>query len=89
MFMRVAAIVFLFLILFRFQQSKSVSQIIISRYNDTTIKRLQKFELYLEFLVRYRYNNVIPRFLNLFSQQVSKIFPYLYTMSINVTIRKN
>ena len=89
MFMRVAAIVFLFLILFRFQQSKSVSQIIISRYNDTTIKRLQKFELYLEFLVRYRYNNVIPRFLNLFSQRVSKIFPYLYTMSINFTIRKN
>ena len=43
MFIRVAAVVFLFLIRLRFPQSKSVSQIMGSRYDDTTIKRLQKF----------------------------------------------
>ena len=42
--MRIAAIVFLFLIRLRFPQLKSVSQIVKSRYGDTTIKRLPKFE---------------------------------------------
>ena len=42
MFIRVAAIVFLFLIRLTFPISKSVSQIIKSQYNDTAIKRLQK-----------------------------------------------
>ena len=74
MFMRLAAIVFLFLIWLRFPQSKSVSQIIRSRYGDKTIKRLRKFEktdyrlekaeVDLGFFVRCRDNNVIPRFLN-------------------------
>ena len=42
--MRIAAIVFLFLIRLRFPQLKSVSQIVKSRYGDTTINRLPKFE---------------------------------------------
>ena len=61
---------FLFLIRLRFLQSKSVSQIVRSRYGDTTIKKrllrflkidyhLRKAELDLEFLVRCRDNNVI------------------------------
>ena len=33
-----------FLIRFRFPQSESLSQIIISRYGDTVIKRLRKYE---------------------------------------------
>ena len=74
MFMRVTTIIFLFLIWLRFPQSKLVSQLIRSRYGDTTIKRLQKSrkidyrlqkaELYWEFLVVCRDNNVILRFLN-------------------------
>ena len=44
MFMKVADIAFLFLILLRFPQSKSMSQIIRSQYGDTIIKRLRKFE---------------------------------------------
>ena len=65
MFMRVAAIVFLFLIRLRFPQSKSMSQITRRRYGDTAIKRLRiayrlrKAELDLKSLVRYRDNNVI------------------------------
>ena len=72
--MRVAAIVFLFLIRLRFPHSKSLSQIIRRRYGDKIIKRLRKFEkidyrlrkaeLDLEFLVKCRDNNVIPKFLN-------------------------
>ena len=74
MFMRVVAIVLLFRIQLRFPLSKSMSQIISSRYGDTTIKRLRKLEkidyslrkaeLDLEFLIRCRDNNVKPRFLN-------------------------
>ena len=74
MFMKVAAIVFLFLIRLRFPHSKSLSQIIRRRYGDKIIKRLRKFEkidyrlrkaeLDLEFLVKCRDNNVIPKFLN-------------------------
>ena len=74
MFMKVAAIVFLFLIRLRFLHSKSLSQIIRRRYGDKIIKRLRKFEkidyrlrkaeLDLEFLVKCRDNNVIPKFLN-------------------------
>ena len=66
--MKVAAIVFLFLIRLRFPQSKSVSQIR-RRYRDKMIKRLQKdhlrrVELDWEFLVKCRDNKVIPKFLN-------------------------
>ena len=73
MFMKVAAIVFLFLIRLRFLHSKSLSQII-RRYGDKIIKRLRKFgktdyrlrkaELDLEFLVKCRDNNLISKFLN-------------------------
>ena len=72
--MRVVAIVLLFRIQLRFSLSKSMSQIIRSRYCDTIIKRLRKLEkidyslrkaeLDLEFLIRCRDNNVKPRFLN-------------------------
>ena len=44
MFMKVAAIVFLFLLRLRFPQSKSLSYIIRRRYDDKIIKRLRKFE---------------------------------------------
>ena len=74
MFMKVAAIVFLFLIRLRFPHSKSLSQIIRRRYGDKIIKRLRKFEkidyrlrkaeLDLEFLVKCRDNNLISKFLN-------------------------
>ena len=74
MFMKVAAIVFLFLILLRFLQSKSVSQIIRRQYGDKIIKRLQKFEKIdyclqkdefdLEFLIKGRDSDEIPKFLN-------------------------
>ena len=72
--MRVAAIVFLFLIRLRFPKSKSISDIIRGRYSQSTLKRIRKFEkldyrlrkaeLDLEFLLRCRDNNVIPNFLN-------------------------
>ena len=61
MFIKVAVIVFLFLIRVRFPQSKGVSQIIRRRYGDKIIKRIRKCEksdyrlekakLDLEFLV--------------------------------------
>ena len=74
MFMKVAAIVFLFLIRLRFPQSKSLPHIIRRHYSGKIIKRLRKFEkidyrlrkaeLDFEFLVKCRDNNVIPKFLN-------------------------
>ena len=74
MLMRVAAIVFLFLIRLRFPKSKSISDILRRRYSQSTLKiirkfekldyRLRKAELDLEFLLRCRDSNVIPTFLN-------------------------
>ena len=74
MFLKVAAIVFLFLIWLRFPHSKSLSQIIRRQNGDKIIKRLHKFqkidyhlwkaELDLEFLVKYRDNKMIHKFLN-------------------------
>ena len=74
MFMKVAAIVFLFPIRLRFPHSKSLSQIIRRRYGDKITKRLCKFEkieyrlrkaeVDLEFLVKCRDNDMIPKFLN-------------------------
>ena len=74
MFMKVAAIVFLFLIPLKFMHSKSLSQIIRRQYGNKMIKRLRKFqkidchlrkaELDLAFLVKCRDNNLIPKFLN-------------------------
>ena len=72
--MKVAGIVFLFLIRLRFAHSKSLSRIIRRRYGDKIIKRLRKFEkidyrlrkaeLDLEFLVKCRDNIAIPKFSN-------------------------
>ena len=83
MFMKVAATVFLFLIRLRFPHSKSLSQIIRRRYGDKIIKRLRKFEKIdyrlqkaepdLEFLVKCRDNNLIPKFLN-FRSHLFKVF---------------
>ena len=42
--MRVAVIVFLFLIRLRFPKSKSISDIIRGRYSQSTFKRIRKFE---------------------------------------------
>ena len=74
MFLKVAAIVFLFLIRLRYPHSNSFSQIVRRRYGDKIIKRLRKFEnidyrlqeaeLDLEFLVKCRDINLIPKFLN-------------------------
>ena len=74
MFLKVAAIVFLFLIRLRYPYSNSFSQIVRRRYGDKIIKRLRKFEnidyrlqeaeLDLEFLVKYWDINLIPKFLN-------------------------
>ena len=74
MLMQVAPIVFLFLIRLRFPHSKSLSQLIRRQFGDKIIKRLRKFEktdyrlrkaeLDLEFLVKCKDNNVIPKFLN-------------------------
>ena len=72
--MRVAAIVFLFLIRSRFTKSKLISDILRGRYGQSTLKRIRKFdkldyslrkaELDLEFLLPCRDSNVIPNFLN-------------------------
>ena len=72
MFLKVAAIVFLFLIRLRYPHPKSFSKR--RRYGDKLIKRLRKFEnidyrlqeaeLHLEFLVKCRDINLIPKFLN-------------------------
>ena len=44
MFMRVAALVFLFLIRLRFPHSKSVAEVIRKRYGQNTVKKLRKLE---------------------------------------------
>ena len=72
--MIVATIVFLFLIRLRFPKSKSISDILRSRYSQSTLKRirkvgkldyrLRKAELDLEFSLRCRDSNVMPNFLN-------------------------
>ena len=74
MFIKVAVILFLYLIRLRFPQSKSLSQIIKRRFGKKIIKRLRKFkkidcrlrnaELDLDFSVKYRENDVILKFLN-------------------------
>ena len=71
--MRVAAIVFLFLVRLRFPKSKSISDILRRKYSQSKLKIIQKFEkfdyrlrkaeLKLEFLLRCRDSNVMPIFL--------------------------
>ena len=74
MFIHVAVIVFLFLARVRFPKSKSIAEVIRSRYSENTVKRIRKLEkldyrlrkaeLDLQFLCKCDDNNVIPTFLN-------------------------
>ena len=75
MFIHVAVIVSFFLAGVRFPKSKSIAEVIRSRYSENTVKRiwkleklhyrLRKTELHLQFLCKCDDNNVIPNFLNL------------------------
>ena len=101
MFIKVAGIVFLFLIRLRFLQSKSLSHIIGRRYGDKIIKRINKFkkidhhlqkaELDLEFLVKCRDNYVILKFLNfrLANRSLRFSLSYVHCQSNLYTIRGN
>ena len=72
MFMRVVALVFLFLIRLRFLHSKSVAKVIRKRYGQNTVKnlrelekleyRLWKAQIEVEFLVNCSTNSVVPKF---------------------------
>ena len=74
-FIHVAVFVFLFLARVRFWKSKSITEVIQSRYSKNTVKRickleqldyhLRKAELHLQFLCKYDYSNLISNFLNL------------------------
>ena len=71
MFIHVA-VVFLFLTRVRFSKSKSVDEVIRSRYSENTVKRIRKLEkldyhlrkaeLDLQFLCKCDDSNVIPNF---------------------------
>ena len=73
MLLRVAVLVFLFLAKLRFPHTKSVAQIIRSRYGEKCMKSIRKFEkldyrlrkaeLDLGFLLRCKLGNIIPNFL--------------------------
>ena len=72
--MIVAAIIFLFLIRLQFPKSKSISEILRRRYDQSILKIIRTFEKLdylirkaepdLEFLLRCRDSNVTPNFLN-------------------------
>ena len=74
MLMRVAAIIFLFLIRLRFPKPKSILDVLHRRYGQSTFKRIRKSdkldyrllkaELDLQFLLRCIDSNAIPNFLN-------------------------
>ena len=74
MFIQVAVIVFLVLTRVRFPKSKSIAEVIRSRYSENTVKRIRKLEkldyrlrkgeLDLQFLCKCDDNNVKPNFLN-------------------------
>ena len=74
MFIHVAVFVFLFLGRVRFLKSKSIVEVIQSRYSENTVKRIRKLEkldyrlrkaeLGLQYLCKCDDNNVIPNFLN-------------------------
>ena len=65
---------FLFLARVRFPKSKSIAEVIRSRYSENTVKRIRKLEkvdyrlrkaeLDLQFLCKCDDNNIIPNFLN-------------------------
>ena len=74
MFMRVGALVFLFLIRLRFPYSKSLVEVIRKRNGQNTVKKLRKLEkldyrlqkarIDLQSLVNYINNSVVSMFLN-------------------------
>ena len=74
MFIHVAVIVFLFLVRVQFPKSKSIAEVIRSRYGENTVKRIQKLEkldyclheaeLGLQFLCKCDDSNIIANFLN-------------------------
>ena len=74
MLIHVAVIVFLFLARVRLPKSKSIAEVVRSRYSENTVKRnrklekldyhLRKTELDIQFLCKCDDNNVIPNFLN-------------------------
>ena len=74
MFIHVAVFVFLFLARVRFPKSKSIAEVIRSRYSENTVKRIWKLEkldyclckaeLDRQFLCKCVDNNVMPNFLN-------------------------
>ena len=65
---------FLFLARVRFSKSKSIAEVIRSRYIENNVKRIRKLEklgyyihkveLDLQFLCKYDDNNITPNFLN-------------------------
>ena len=73
MFIHVAVFAFLFLAGVQFLKSKSIAEVIRSRYCENTVKRIQKLEqlnyclrkaeLDLHLLCKYDNSNVIPNFL--------------------------
>ena len=74
MFMRVAALVLLFLIQIGFRHSKSIAEVIRKRYGQNTLNKLKKLEkldyqlrkgqIGLEFLVNCSNSSVVQKFLN-------------------------
>ena len=74
MFIHVAVLVSLSLARVRFPKSKSIAEVIQSRYSENTVKRIRKLEeldyrlckteLDLQFLCKCDDNNAIPNFLN-------------------------
>ena len=72
--MRVATLVFLFLTRIRFPKTESIASIIRKRYGEKLLKEVRKFEkldyklrkvqLGLDFLTKYKDNDILPNFLN-------------------------
>ena len=73
MFLRVAVLVFLFLARVRFPRNESIASIVRKRYRGEILMEIRKFEkvdcklwkakLYINFLIKYQPENVIPNFL--------------------------
>ena len=73
MIVKVLGLVFLFIIRIRFPKSKSIADIIRSRYGEALVRKIHKFEkndyklrkghLYLRVLLDCKKNNVIPKVL--------------------------
>ena len=74
LFLRVVALVFLFLIWLHFPYLKSVAKVIQKRYGENTVMRLRKLKnldyqfweahIHLQFLVNCNSNSLVPKFLN-------------------------